>query len=49
MKELIPRKNLYEDEREKVTDHLWKIGTNDGDLENDEEDLYNLVVDILDV
>ena len=23
--------------------------TNDGDLKNDEEDLYNLVVDILDV
>ena len=43
------KNTLNEDEREKVTDHLWKIGTNDGDLENDEEDLYNLVVDILDV
>lgn len=43
------KNTLNEDEREKVTDHLWKIGTNDGDLKNDEEDLYNLVVDILDV
>ena len=43
------KNSLNEDEKEIVTNHLWEIASSDGDLKNDEEDLYNLVVDIFDL